>query len=173
MLVTLRPFKVGDLVTINGVTGNVEVVSIFQTRLRGPDNEVITLPNSLITTDSIINRTPDTMRRIELVVGVGYSDDIDLAKSSALEVMQSDSRTLKDPAPTVLVYELGESSVKLGICCHVTNADYFNTKCELTELIKKRFDTRGISIAYPQRDLHIINGGKPDAGLLPAQAKSG
>jgi small conductance mechanosensitive channel len=170
MLVTLRPFKVGDVVTINGVTGKVEVVSIFQTRMRGVDNQVITLPNSLITTDSIINLTPDTMRRIELVIGIGYTDDIDLAKSSALEIMQSDSRVLKDPEPTVLLYELGESSVNLGIRCHVANADYFVTKCELTERIKKRYDSLGINIPFPQRDLHIIDGGGGDKS--PALAKA-
>lgn len=172
MLVTLRPFKVNDLVTINGVTGKVEMVSIFQTRLRGPDNEVITLPNSLITTDSIINLTPDTMRRIELVIGIGYTDDIDLAKSSALEIMQSDSRVLAEPAPTVLIYELGESSVNLGVRCHVGNADYFVTKCELTEQIKKRYDKLGISIPFPQRDVHFIGTGANDSGPAPALAKA-
>jgi small conductance mechanosensitive channel len=163
MLVTLRPFHVNDLVTINGVTGKVEMVSIFQTRLRGADNQVITLPNSLITNDSIINLTPDTMRRIELVIGIGYADDIDLARSTAMEIMQSDSRVLKEPAPSVLVYELAESSVNLGVRCHVSNADYFACKCELTELIKKRFDSAGVSIPFPQRDLHIIDGGKSKA----------
>lgn len=172
MLVTLRPFKVGDVVTINGVTGKVELVSIFQTRLRGFDNQVITLPNSLITTDSIINLTPDTMRRVELVIGIGYADDIDLAKSTALELMQSNSRVLKDPAPTVLVYELAESSVNLGIRCHVANADYMNTKCELTEQIKKRYDSLGVSIPFPQRDLHIIDGGKSDQEPMPSLAKA-
>ena len=172
MLVTLRPFKVDDIVTINGVTGKVEMVSIFQTRLRGADNEVITLPNSLITTDSIINLTPDTMRRIELVIGIGYADDIDLAKSSALEIMQSDSRVLTDPAPTVLVYQLGESSVNIGIRCHVGNADYFVTKCELTEWIKKRYDHLGISIPFPQRDVHVIGSGANDPDKAPALAKA-
>ena len=158
MLVTLRPFHVDDLVTINGVTGKVEMVSIFQTRLRGADNQVITLPNSLITNDSIINLTPDTMRRIELVIGIGYSDDIDKARAIAMEAMQSDSRILSDPSPTVLVYELAESSVNLGIRCHVGNADYFVTRCELTEQIKKRFDKEGVSIPFPQRDLHLVSG---------------
>ena len=156
MLVTLRPFHVNDLVTINGVTGKVEMVSIFQTRLRGADNQVITLPNSLITTDSIINLTPDTMRRIELIIGIGYDDDIDQARSIAMDIMQADARVLKEPQPSVFVYELAESSVNLGIRCHVGNADYFATKCELTEAIKKRYDRDGVSIPFPQRDLHII-----------------
>ncbi|MEP6881439.1 MAG: mechanosensitive ion channel domain-containing protein [Dokdonella sp.] len=163
MLVTLRPFHVDDLVTINGVTGKVEMVSIFQTRLRGADNQVITLPNSLITNDSIINLTPDTMRRIELIIGIGYADDIDQARSIAMEIMQSDARVLKDPKPSVFVYELAESSVNLGIRCHVGNADYFATKCELTEAIKKGYDRDGVSIPFPQRDLHIIGSASKQA----------
>ncbi len=172
MLVTLRPFQVNDLVTINGVTGKVEMVSIFQTRLRGADNQVITLPNALITNDSIINLTPDTMRRIELVIGIGYGDNIDRARAIALDIMQADTRVLKDPAPSVLVYELAESSVNLGLRCHVGNSDYFATKCELTEAIKKRYDGAGISIPFPQRDLRIINVGNTQPGEPLAMTKT-
>lgn len=169
MLVALRPFKVGDVVTINGVTGKVELINIFQTRLRGADNQTVTLPNSLITTDSIVNLTPDTMRRIELVVGIGYADDIDLARTTVMEIMQSDSRVLADPAPDVLVYELAESSVNLGIRCHVANADYFATRCELIERVKKAFDRVGVSIPFPQRDTHVYTHASP-AAALPAPA---
>ena len=171
MLVTLRPFRVNDLVTINGVTGKVEMVRIFQTQLRGADNQVITLPNSLITTDSIINLTPDTMRRIELVIRIGYGDDIDQARSIAIEIMLADDRVLRDPAPNVMVYELTENSVNLGVRCHVGNADYFATKCELTENIKKRFDGAGISIPLPQREVRIVNTGNPQAGESLTMAK--
>lgn len=169
MLVALRPFKVGDVVTINGVTGKVELINIFQTRLRGADNQTVTLPNSLITTDSIVNLTPDTMRRIELVVGIGYADDIDLARATVMEIMQSDPRVLAEPAPDVLVYALAESSVNLGIRCHVANADYFATRCELTERIKKAFDRVGVSIPFPQRDTHVYTHVVP-ATALPAPA---
>lgn len=157
MLVTLKPFKVGDMVNINGEMGKVESVSIFQTCLRGADNQVIVLPNSLVTTDSIINLTPDVKRRIALVIGIGYDDDIDKARAAALEVMRADERVLAEPPADVLVYELGDSSVNLGIRCHVANSDYFTTKCELTERIKKAFDRDGISIPYPQRDVHMYH----------------
>lgn len=167
MLVALRPIKVGDVVTIHGVTGTVEAINIFQTRLRGADNQTITLPNSLITTDSIINLTPDTMRRIELVIGIGYGDDIDVARATALEVIHSDSRVLAKPAPNVLVYALAESSVNLGIRCHASNADYFGTKCDLTENIKKAFDRAGISIPFPQHVVHV-NPGSSQPKLLAA-----
>lgn len=170
MLVTLKPFKVGDVVTINGESGKVETVSIFQTRIRNADNQVIVLPNSLITTDSIINLTPDTMRRIELVIGIGYADDIDLARKTALEVIHADARILADPAPDVLVYALGDNSVNLGIRCHAGNADYFLAKCELTERIKKAFDGAGISIPFPQRDVHMYH--HPGDGGAPAASSA-
>lgn len=175
MLVTLKPFKVGDMVNINGEMGKVESVSIFQTCLRGADNQVIVLPNSLVTTDSIINLTPDVKRRIALVIGIGYDDDIDKARAAAMEVMHADERVLPEPPADVLVYELGDNSVNLGIRCHVANADYFTTKCELTERIKKAFDREGISIPYPQRDVHMYHhavaqegGDGPTGGERPA-----
>lgn len=166
MLVSLKPFRAGDVVTIAGETGKVEDVSIFQTRLRGADNQTIVLPNSLITSDSIINLTPDTMRRIEVIIGIGYRDDIAAARAAALHEMQSDERVLDEPEPDVLVYSLGDNSVQLGIRCHVNNADFFVTKCELTERIKLAFDEAGISIPFPQRDLHIFH--HKDADASPA-----
>ena len=147
------------------------MVSIFQTRLRGADNQVITLPNALITNDSIINLTPDTIRRIDLIIGIGYADDIEQARSIALEIMRTDPRILMDPAPNVMVYELAESSVKLGVRCHVGNADYFASKCELTEMIKKRFDSAGISFPFPQRELRIVNPGQHQPGEPLTMAK--
>ncbi len=168
MLVALRPFKVGDVVTINGSTGRVEAISIFQTQLRGADNQTITLPNSLITTDAIINLTPDTMRRVELVIGIGYDDDIDLARDTVLGLMRGDARILAEPAPDVLVYALADSSVNLGIRCHVGNADWFAVKCDLTERIKKAFDAAGITIPFPQRATHVYtHDGGPRAQVAP------
>ncbi|WP_407351548.1 mechanosensitive ion channel family protein [Luteimonas sp. R10] len=175
MLVSLRPFRAGDIVTINGQTGKVESVSIFQTQLRGADNQTIVLPNSLVTTDSIINLTPDVMRRIELVIGISYDADIDAARGLAMDIMQADERVLPEPPPDVLVYELGDSSVNLGIRCHVANADFFVTKCELTERIKKAFDRDGISIPFPQRDVHMYHHAGATVGqqALPAPDAAG
>ncbi len=155
MLVSLRPFRVGDVVRIGGETGKVESISIFQTCLRGADNQSIVLPNSLITTASIINLTPDTRRRIELVIGISYSDSIDLARRAALSVIQADPRVLPEPRPDVLVYALGDNSINLGIRCHVANGDFFVTKCELTERIRGAFDDAGVRIPFPQRDVHL------------------
>ncbi len=168
MLVTLKPFRVGDIVTINNESGKVEEISIFQTRLRGADNQTIVLPNSLVTNDSIINLTPGTMRRIELVIGIAYDSDIDLARATALRVIHGDPRVLAEPAPDVLVYALADNAVNLGIRCHAANADWFATKCGLTEGIKKAFDAVGIGIPFPQRDVHIHHHGRgPDAPGMP------
>jgi small conductance mechanosensitive channel len=156
MLVTLKPFKVGDIVNIGNEGGTVESVSIFQTCLRGADNQRIVLPNSLITAASIINLTPDTTRRVELVVGIGYGDDIALARETALSILHADARILDEPAPDVVVYELAESTVQLGIRCRVRNADHFAVRCDLNERIKAAFDRAGISFPFPQRDVHLI-----------------
>ncbi|WP_162456317.1 mechanosensitive ion channel family protein [Pseudoxanthomonas kalamensis] len=168
MLVSLKPFRVGDIVTIAGETGKVETVSMFQTRLRGADNQTIVLPNSLITADSIINLTPDSRRRIELVVGISYDASIEVARAEALKIMQSDPRVLADPAADVLVYELADNSVNLGIRCHVGNDDYFVTKCELTERIKLAFDAAGIGIPFPQRDVHMYHHRAPTTATATA-----
>lgn len=166
MLVTLKPFRVGDIVTINNETGRVEEISIFQTRLRGADNQTIVLPNSLVTNDSIINLTPGTMRRIELIIGIAYNADIDTARAKALDVMQADPRVLADPPPDVLVYALADNSVNLGIRCHAANADWFATKCALTERIKKAFDEAGIGIPFPQRDVHVYHHSPGDGSVI-------
>jgi small conductance mechanosensitive channel len=153
MLVTLKPFRVGDVVQIGGSSGTVEAVSIFQTRLRGADNQTIVLPNNLITTAPIINLTPDTRRRIELIIGIGYEDDIDTAREAIMAIMRADKRILDNPAADVVVYELADVAVRLGVRCHVSNANHFATKCDLNERIKKAFDRAGISIQAAQRDI--------------------
>jgi len=165
MLVTLKPFRVGDVVDIGGKSGRVESVSIFQTKLRGADNQTIVLPNSLITTAPIINLTPDTVRRIELIIGIGYNDSIEAARAAVLAIMHADKRIHAEPAPDVVVYELADSAVKLGIRCHVSNVDHFSTKCDLNERIKAAFDRDGISIPYPQRDVRMYHHVAADHGV--------
>ncbi len=155
MLVALKPFRVGDVVNINGEGGTVEAISIFQTRLRGADNQTIVLPNSLVTSDSIINSTPDVRRRVELVIGIGYDDDIDHARAIIMDIINADNRVLAEPEADVVVYELAENSVNLGVRCHTANGDWFAVKVHLNESIKKAFDAAGISFPYPQRDVHV------------------
>jgi small conductance mechanosensitive channel len=155
MLVTLRPFHVGDTVTVAGQTGTVREVRIFQTVLEGGDKQIVTIPNNLITAAAIVNLTAQATRRIELVIGIGYGDDIRLARKVALETMHADARVLKTPEPDVAVNELGDNAVNLGIHCFVKTADWSATKAALLEQIKLGFDTTGVNIPYPQQDMHL------------------
>ncbi len=156
MLVLFRPFKVGDAVNVAGVTGKVVGINIFNTVLNTPDNQRIIVPNSSITSDVITNITANPIRRIDLVAGIGYEDDIAHAKKVLNEIVQADSRILEDPAPTIAVSELADSSVNFVVRPWVKTGDYWDVYFNLTEQIKVRFDAEGISIPYPQQDLHLF-----------------
>ena len=169
MLVTLRPFHVGDVVTAAGETGTVREVRIFHTVIEGPDKQLSTLPNNLITSSPIINLTAQASRRIELVIGIGYEDNIQLARDTALALMKADPRVLQTPAPDVVVYELGAHAINLGIRCYVKSADWFGTKVTLLEQLKLGYDKAGINIPYPQQDMHLYLHGK-DGGVVEADA---
>lgn len=155
MLVTLRPFRVGDVVTAAGQTGTIREVRIFQSVMEGADKQLHTIPNNLITSAVITNLTTQGVRRVELVIGIGYGDDIEQARQVAMAQIRADARVLEEPAADVVVYELGDNSVNLGIRCFVKSADWFGTKVTLLENIKKAFDAADINIPYPQRDTHL------------------
>jgi small conductance mechanosensitive channel len=172
MLVTLRPFREGDAVTVAGLSGTVTQVGIFQTVLEGADKEILTIPNNLITSGPITNLSTLPLRRIALVVGVSYGDDLARARQVALDVVRADARVQASPAPGAAVDTLADSSVNLAITCYVANADWAATRAELLERIKTGFDAAGISIPFPQRDAHVYlygGSGKPlDGGTLVA-----
>lgn len=155
MLIIFKPFKVGDFVEAAGISGVVEVIRIFNTQLRTGDNREIIVPNSQIYGGIITNFSAREQRRIDLVIGIGYDDDIKAAKQTLESILQTEERILKDPAPVILVSELGESSVDLAVRPWVNSADYWNVRSDLLETIKNEFDAKGISIPYPQRDLHM------------------
>jgi len=155
MLILFRPFGVGDWVTAAGETGKVEEVSIFSTVLNTGDNQRKIIPNGAISNSTITNITANPTRRIELIVGIGYDDDIRKAKETLEEILGSDSRVLAEPAPLVAVSELADSSVNLVLRPWVATDDYWDVYFALTEKIKITFDQRGISFPYPQRDVHL------------------
>jgi len=155
LMLIFRPFKVGDFIEGAGVSGIVEEINIFTTHLRTVDNKTIIIPNAKITSDNITNYTKKEKRRVDLVVGVSYGDDIGKVKRVISDVLDGDGRVLKDPAPTVAVLELGESSVNFAVRPWVNTADYWNVYFDTTENLKKRFDAEGIQIPFPQRDVHI------------------
>ena len=155
MLIIFKPIKVGDYIEGGGVAGSVESVGIFVTTLITPDNKVIYVPNSNITGNNIVNYSAKDTRRVDMVFGIGYSDDIDKAKSVIQSVIDSDSRVLKDPAPQIVVSELADSSVNFNVRPWVNSADYWGVYFDITETIKKKFDAENISIPFPQRDVHM------------------
>jgi len=156
MLVLFRPFKVGDLVTAGGVTGKVQAISIFNTILHTPDNQKIIVPNSKITSDVITNVTANDTRRVDMVMGIGYEDDIDQAKALLTKLVTEHPKVLKSPAPTIAVSELADSSVNFIVRPWAKTEDYWDVYFELTESFKKAFDQAGISIPYPQQDVHLF-----------------
>ena len=155
MLIIFKPVKVGDFIEGGGSTGTVESVGIFVTILVTPDNKVVYIPNSTLTGGNITNYSAKNTRRVDMVFGISYSDDIDKAKSAIQSVLTNDSRILKDPAPQVVVSELGDSSVNFNVRPWVNKTDYWGVYFDTTEQIKKKFDEQNISIPFPQRDVHL------------------
>jgi small conductance mechanosensitive channel len=155
MLILFRPFKAGDYVEAGGVAGSIEEVQMFATVFKTPDNRRIVVPNASITSGSITNYAAHDTRRVDLVFGIGYGDDISLAKQVLQEILQAEERVLKDPEPTIAVSELADSSVNFVVRPWVMTADYWGVYFDLTERVKLAFDARGISIPFPQRDVHM------------------
>lgn len=155
LMVIFKPFKVGDYVEAGGASGTVEAVGIFTTELKSPDNKKIIVPNAKAIGDNIINHTAKPQRRVDLVVGVSYSDDLDKVRKVLQQIIEEDNRFLKDPAPAIVVLALADSSINFGVRAWVNTADYWNVFFATQEIIKKRFDTEGITIPFPQRDIHM------------------
>ena len=156
MLVFFRPFKSGDYVEAGGVAGTVDSISIFNTVLTTPDNRVITVPNGQIYSGTITNYSALETRRIDLVVGISYEDDVARAKELMQSVVDADERILEDPAPQIMLLELADSSVNFAVRPWVATADYWSVRGDVLERIKKALEDNGMSIPYPQRDVHLI-----------------
>ncbi|MBD3381689.1 MAG: mechanosensitive ion channel [candidate division Zixibacteria bacterium] len=156
MLILFRPYRTGDYIMAGGEAGTVEEIQIFNTIMKSPDNRQIVIPNSQITSGSITNFSAKETRRIDLVFGIGYGDDIKKAKELMEKILAEDERVLKDPAPTVAVLELADSSVNFVFRPWVKTADYWSVYFDMTEKVKLEFDKNGISIPFPQRDIHVF-----------------
>lgn len=163
MIMVQRPFKAEDYIQAAGIEGSVESVNIFSTILRTPDNKSIIVPNNQIYSDTITNYSTRARRRVDLVIGIGYSDDIRHARDVIMTLLNGDERILADPEPIVALGELGESSVNLFVRPWVKTEDYLQVKFDLLEEIKQAFDQQGISIPYPQRDIHFYKQASTDS----------
>jgi small conductance mechanosensitive channel len=155
LMIIFRPFKVGDYIEGAGTAGTVEAIQIFTTQLRTPDNKTVIIPNGSLTSDNITNWSVKGTRRVDLVMGIGYEDDIDKAKSIMGDILAKDERVLKDPPPQIAVVELADSSVNFVVRPWVKAEHYWAVHFDTTEAIKKSFDAQGISIPFPQRDVHM------------------
>ena len=156
MLIIFKPLKVGDFIEGGGAMGSVETIGMFVTTLTTPDNKVVYIPNSSLTSGNIVNYSAKDTRRVDMVFGIGYSDDIDKAKGVIKSLLDADSRILKDPAPQIVVSELADSSVNFKVRPWVNSADYWGVYFDITEQVKKNFDKQNISIPFPQRDVHMF-----------------
>ena len=157
LIVLFRPYKVGDWIEGAGISGAVEEVQILTTVLKTGDNKRIIVPNSQIMGSTITNYSANDTRRVDLTIGVSYDDDLDKVRSELEALLAADERILKDPAWTIAVSELADSSVNFAVRPWVKTSDYWGVYFDLTEAIKKRFDQTGISFPFPQQDVHIYN----------------
>ncbi|MGB0682666.1 MAG: mechanosensitive ion channel family protein [Magnetovibrionaceae bacterium] len=169
MLLMLRPFKVGDYVDAGGTAGTVKELSLFVCKLDTPDNVRITVPNSQLINAAISNYSYNETRRLDLVFGIGYDDDMDQAAKIIMDMAKKEKRVLKDPEPMVAVSELADSSVNLTFRFWCAKQDYWDLKFGFTRDVKLAFDAKGISIPYPQRDVHMIEA-KPEPAPAPKKA---
>lgn len=157
LIVLFRPFRVGDYIEGADVEGFVQEIQLLSTKLLTLQNSTIIIPNSRLTDGNIINYSANPHRRIDMIFGVAYDDDIDQVKAVALAVLQSEPLVLTEPAPLVAVDSLGDSCVNFAIRGYVKPNDYWPAKFAITEQIKKRFDAEGINFPFPQRDVHLFN----------------
>ncbi len=160
MLLFLRPFRVGDYIDAEGLSGTIEEIGLFTTHMRTSNGIYLEVPNAKIWNRAILNYSRVEARRLSVVVGISYGDDIDNAQAVLLELMTSDSRVNAEPAPQVLVKELSDSSVNLDLRCWAAAGDYWGLLCDLNKAVKQRLDAEGITIPFPQRDVHLYQAAK-------------
>lgn len=160
MLVLFRPFSKGDFVEAGGTSGTVDEVGIFNTVLNTPDNRRVIVPNGQITNATITNYSAHDTRRIDLIIGVDYGDDLKTARAAIEKVIKAHDRVLDDPVPIVWVMELADSSVNFAVRPWVASPDYWQVRNELLEELKSELEAAGCSIPFPQRDVHLHEAGK-------------
>ena len=160
MLLVLRPFKSGDFISAGPISGTIVEVNLFTTQLKTGDGIYVMAPNSQIWNSTITNFSRNPSRRIDILVGVAYDDDIDVAQKALQTLMESDDRVLKDPAPMTMVMELGDSSVNINMRCWTSTGDFWAAQWDLRKGAKAAVEAAGCSIPFPQRDVHLIGNSK-------------
>lgn len=156
MLLALRPFRVGEYIDAGGIAGTIEEVGLFATELKTADGVYILAPNSELWNRAITNYSRNTLQRNDLAIGIGYSDDIAMARKTLLDLAQADARVVSVPEPVTFVDQLGDSAVVVTLRYWSATNDFWQTRFDLTEAAKRAFDEKGISIPFPQRDVHFV-----------------
>jgi len=157
IILIFRPFKVGDFIEAQGYTGSVKEIQIFNTILLTVDNRTVIIPNSPLSSGTMINFSAQPERRVDFTFGIGYNDDIDIAKSVLRELVNADERIFKNPEAFIAVSELADSSVNFAVRVWVKGENYWPVFFDMNEKVKKEFDKQNISIPFPQRDVHVYN----------------
>lgn len=157
MILLFKPFKVGDYVAAQGYEGVIKEIQIFNTIMTTVDNKTVIIPNGGLSTGSMVNYSTEPQRRVDFSFGIGYSDDIDKARQIILDLATKNDKVLKDPAPFVMVSELADSSVNFATRLWVNAPDYWDVFFYMNESVKKEFDKNGVSIPFPQTDVHVYN----------------
>jgi small conductance mechanosensitive channel len=170
MLMFFHPFRVGHFIEAGGTAGTVEEVQMFHTLLRTRDNRMITVPNGQIYAGTIVNYSQEPTRRIDLMIGVSYDDDLQRAREVIRSVLETEARILTDPAPTIMIMNLGDSSVDIAVRPWVRTADFWSVRGELIENLKVALENAGLSIPYPQRDVYLHTVQTP--GEAPSQTRA-
>ncbi len=155
LILLFKPFKVGDVIEAQGQVGKVHSIQVFHTVLKTADNRTIIIPNGALSNGSITNYSTEPTRRVEMVFGIGYEDDLRKAKTVLQRLISEDSRILSEPEPQVVLKELADSSVNLAVRVWCNSADYWGIFFDFQEKVKLSFDAEGISIPYPQMDVHL------------------
>ncbi len=157
IILILKPYKVGDVIEAQGHIGSVSEIQIFHTIIKTWDNKTIIIPNANLSNSSLTNYSTEETRKVEWIIGIGYGDDIDKAREIIRDVIFTDERVLDRETPYINLNELADSSVNFKVRAQVNAADYWDVYFEKTEAIKKAFDAKGVSIPFPQRDVHLFN----------------
>jgi len=157
LILLFKPFKIGDFIDGQGHAGTVKEIQIFNTVLKTPDNKTIIIPNGSLSNGSLTNYSTEPTRRVDWKFGIGYGDDIDKAKGIILDIIKADERIFTDPEPFIAVSELGDSSVNFAVRVWAEATNYWPIFFDIQEKVKKQFDDKGVSIPFPQRDIHLYN----------------
>jgi small conductance mechanosensitive channel len=156
LVLVFRPFKVGDFIEAAGVSGAVVSVELFTTVLNTPDNKRVIVGNGAVMSGPITNYSANSTRRVDMVFGISYTDDVEAARAAIQRILDADERVLSDPAPAIVVSGLADSSVNLTVRPWCGSADYWAVMGDVTERVKKAFDAEGISIPFPQREIRVV-----------------